>query len=854
MIKNLVIVESPAKARTIEKFLGADYQVRSSMGHVRDLPSKDLGIDIEHDFLPKYEVMSDKVKIINELKKLSKEAETIWLATDEDREGEAISWHLKETLVLPDSKIKRIAFHEITKTAIENAIQNPRIINIGLVDAQQARRILDRIVGFELSPVLWRKVKPSLSAGRVQSVAVRLIVEREREIQEFTSKSTYKVVGEFQIEESKGKQTFKADLSEKFNTLAEAEAFLELCKTAQYQIKSIDTTPGKKSPAPPFTTSTLQQEASRKLGFSVSRTMTVAQQLYESGKITYMRTDSVNLSDLAMGSTKNEIVSQFGQEYSKTRRFATKTKGAQEAHEAIRPTYINQHTIDGDVSARRLYELIWKRTIASQMSDAQLERTTITIAVSTAAQTFISVGEVIKFDGFLKVYLESIDEEPEDDNSSILPPVKKGDELKAIQIVAQEKYSQHPPRYTEASLVKKLEELGIGRPSTYAPIISTIQKREYVVREDRPGKSRDIKVLTLINGKISQVSKSENFDVEKSKMFPTDIGIIVTNFLSEHFNEIMDYNFTAKVELEFDDIAEGKTQWTKMMSKFYKHFHPQVELTLKTSEKASGERELGIDPKSGKKMIARLGRFGAMVQIGTSEDIDKPQFASLNKTQSIETITFEEALKLFELPKVIGTFEDKEIVVAVGRFGPYIKHNSVFISIPKTIDPIDITLEEAIELIKGKRVQAEKNAPRLLGKHNGEEVQVAVGRYGPYIKIGAKNYALPRKTDASQISLTDAIKLAEESETKNLIVQFEEDTTIKVLMGKYGAYISSGKNNYKIPADKTPEQLTLAECKAIIEESPVSAKTKNTTKTTAKTPAKVTKSKTTAKKTTTKKK
>jgi DNA topoisomerase-1 len=850
MIKNLVIVESPAKARTIEKFLGADYQVRSSMGHVRDLPSKDLGIDIEHSFLPKYEVMSDKVKIINELKKLSKEAEIVWLATDEDREGEAISWHLKETLTLPDSKIKRIAFHEITKTAIENAIKNPRIINIGLVDAQQARRVLDRIVGFELSPVLWRKVKPSLSAGRVQSVAVRLIVEREREIQEFTSKSTYKVVGEFQIDESKGKQTFKADLSEKFNTLEEAEAFLEKCSVAQYKIKSIDKTPGKKSPAPPFTTSTLQQEASRKLGFSVSRTMTVAQQLYESGKITYMRTDSVNLSDLAIGAAKKEISSQFGEEYSKTRRFATKTKGAQEAHEAIRPTYIDQHTIDGDASARRLYELIWKRTIASQMSDAQLERTTITIEVSTAEQTFVSVGEVIKFDGFLKVYLESMDEEPEDENSSILPPVKKGDALKALQITAQEKYSQHPPRYTEASLVKKLEELGIGRPSTYAPIISTIQKRDYVVREDRPGKTREINVLTLINGKISRMDKSENYDQEKAKMFPTDIGIIVTNFLSEHFNEIMDYNFTAKVELQFDDIAEGKTVWTQMMSKFYKKFHPQVEQTLKTSEKASGERELGIDPKSGKKMVARLGRFGAMVQIGASDDEEKPRFASLNKTQSIETITLEEALKLFDLPKNIGTFEDKDVIVAVGRFGPYVKHNNVFVSIPKTFDPMEITLEESIELIKAKRIQAEKNAPRLLGSHNGEEVQVAVGRYGPYIKIGAKNYALPRKTDASQISLEEAVKLALESETKNIILQFEEDETVKVLMGKYGAYISMGKNNYKIPADKTPELLTYPECKAIIDSAPATAKAK---KSSTKTGTKATKGKTTAKKSTTKK-
>jgi DNA topoisomerase-1 len=839
MIKNLVIVESPAKARTIENFLGADYLVRSSMGHVRDLPSKDIGIDIANNFTPLYEVMSDKTKIISELKKLSKEAETVWLATDEDREGEAISWHLKETLSLPDSKIKRIAFHEITKSAIENAINNPRTIDIGLVDAQQARRVLDRIVGFELSPVLWRKVKPSLSAGRVQSVAVRLIVEREKEIQGFQSKSSYKVVGEFQIDKSTGNQTFKADLSEKFDTLKQAQAFLEKCKTAKFKISSIDKTPGKKSPAPPFTTSTLQQEASRKLGFSVSRTMTVAQQLYESGKITYMRTDSVNLSSMAISTAKQEIESQFGAEYSKTRNFTTKSKGAQEAHEAIRPTYINKHTIEGDASARRLYELIWKRTIASQMSDAQLERTTINIEISTAEQTFISIGEVIKFDGFLKVYLESNDDDNDEKNESILPPVKKGDDLNAVQIIAQEKYSLNPPRYTEASLVKKLEELGIGRPSTYAPIISTIQKREYVVREDRPGNTREYNMLTLKKSEIKHEVKTETYGVEKAKMFPTDIGIIVTNFLVEHFTEIMDYQFTATVEKEFDEIAEGKIKWTKMIAGFYTDFHPQVDNTIKNSEKASGERELGVDPKTGKKMVARLGRFGPMVQIGTTDDEEKPVFASLNKTQSIETITFEEALKLFDLPKNIGTFEDKDIVVAVGKFGPYVKHNSVFVSIPKGIDPLDLSLEEAIELIKAKRIQAEKNAPRILGTHENEEVSVAVGRYGPYIKIGAKNFALPRKTDATLITLEDAVKLALESESKNILVQFEADTTIKVLSGKYGAYIAFGKNNFKIPADKTPELLTLEDCKSIIEATPTTSKAKTTRTTkTAKTEAK----------------
>jgi len=839
MSKNLVIVESPAKAKTIEKFLGANYVVRSSMGHVRDLPAKDLGIDIKNNFTPLYEVTADKVKIINELKKLSKDAEIVWLATDEDREGEAISWHLKEALSLSEDKIKRIAFHEITKTAIETAIQNPRKIDIGLVDAQQARRILDRLVGFELSPVLWRKVKPSLSAGRVQSVAVRLIVEREKEIQNFESKSLYKVVGEFEIQTNSKKAILKADLSEKYPKIEQAQAFLEKCKTAKFTIKSIETTPGKKSPAPPFTTSTLQQEASRKLGFSVSRTMTVAQQLYESGKITYMRTDSVNLSSLAISTAKKEIETQYGVEYSKTRNFTTKTKGAQEAHEAIRPTFISQHSIEGDASARRLYELIWKRTIASQMSDAQLEKTTILIEVSNAQEHFITIGEIIKFDGFLKVYLESKDDDDENDEvKGTLPPVKKGDLLTPIEINAQEKFSLNPPRYTEASLVKKLEDLGIGRPSTYAPIISTVQKRGYVVREDRPGKERNYNTLTLKNGTIKHNIKVESYGIEKGKMFPTDIGIIVTNFLSDNFNKIMDYNFTANVEKEFDEIAEGNIEWTKMIKQFYSEFHPQVETTLQTSEKVSGERLIGNDPKTGKKIVARLGRFGPMVQIGTADEEEKPLFASINKNQSIETITLEEALKLFDLPKTIGEFEDKEVVVAIGRFGPYIKHNSLFISIPKGEDALEVELSRAIEIIEAKRVQTKLNAPRILGKHNDEEVQVAVGRYGPYIKIGAKNYALPRKSDTATLSLEDAIALALQSEAKNTIAQFDEDSSIKVLSGKYGAYISFEKNNFKIPSNKTPEKLTLAECKEIIALTPAkstktkSAKTIKTEKTT----------------------
>ncbi len=831
MSKNLVIVESPAKAKTIEKFLGKDYQVRSSMGHVRDLPSKGLGIDIENDFNPIYEINSDKTKIVGELKKLSKTAEVVWLATDEDREGEAISWHLKETLSLTDEKIKRIAFHEITKTAVETAIQNPRNINYNLVDAQQARRILDRLVGFELSPVLWKKVKPSLSAGRVQSVAVKLVVEREKEINNFKTISSFKVFGEFEIIDQGKTYLLKSELSEKFATKKEAESFLEKCKDANFVIKSVETTPGKKTPSPPFTTSTLQQEASRKLGFSVSRTMVLAQKLYESGKITYMRTDSVNLSQIAINSSKKEIESRFGKEYSKPRNYQTKTKGAQEAHEAIRPTYISNSEINDDASAKKLYELIWKRTIASQMSEAIIEKTNITISISNAKETFITLGEVIKFDGFLKVYLESRDDENENDEvKGTLPPVKKGDKLNYTEIIAQEKFSLSPPRYTEASLVKKLEDLGIGRPSTYAPTISTIQKRGYVVIEDREGKQREYQILHLKNSKISSSKKIEKYGYEKRKLFPTDIGTIVTNFLSDNFKKIMDYNFTALVEKEFDEIAEGHIKWNKMIKSFYKDFHPQVEQTLLTSERAKGERELGQDPKTGNMVVARLGRYGPMVEIINKDEEQKKQFASLNSNQSIDSITIEEALKLFELPRQLGEFENEEVIVSKGRFGPYIKHKDLFVSLPKNEDIFEIQLQRAIELIIEKQELSKQNAPKMLGKHENEEVQAAVGRFGPYLKIGKKNYSLPKGTNVADLSLEQALKMIAETKTKNVIVEYSEEPDIKILSGKYGAYISFKKENYKIPKEFTPEKLTLKECKEIIDNTPSTKSNKKTTK------------------------
>lgn len=751
MSKNLVIVESPAKAKTIEKFLGKEYQVMSSMGHIRDLSDKGLGIDFDNNYAPQYEVSPDKKKIVSDLKKAVKSAEIVWLASDEDREGEAIAWHLAEELKLKNANTKRIVFHEITKDAILRAIENPREIDLNLVDAQQARRVLDRIVGFEISPILWRKVRPSLSAGRVQSVAVRLIVEREREINNFVAESSYKVSAIFTSKDASGAPIeLKAELSQRFNTKEEAFAFLEICKDAQFSVDNIEKKPAKKSPAPPFTTSTLQQEAARKLGFSVSQTMMVAQRLYESGKITYMRTDSVNLSALAINTSKSEIISMAGEKYVKIRKFSTKSKGAQEAHEAIRPTYMNAHTVEGTAQEKRLYELIWKRTIASQMADAELEKTNIYINISGSKLQFIASGEVIIFDGFLKVYLESTDDEQDAETSGILPTMKKGEALTSKEILAQERFTQRPPRYTEASLVRKLEELGIGRPSTYAPTISTIQNRKYVEKGDRPAIKRSFNELKLKLGKITDAPKTENYGAEKAKLFPEDIGLVVNDFLVDHFPNIMDYNFTANVEVEFDNIAEGKIKWTQSIDRFYKKFHPVVEETLKNSERQVGERVLGVDPKSGRQLSVKIGRFGPIAQIGTSEEEEKPTFASLRKTQSIESITLEEALELFKLPREIGEFESKDMTVAVGRFGPYIRHDGKFYSLSKADDPLEITAERAVEIIEAKR-EADKNKVINIFGENGE-IQVLNGRFGPYIAFEKNNYKIPKKTDATTLT------------------------------------------------------------------------------------------------------
>lgn len=772
MANNLVIVESPAKAKTIEGFLGNDFTVKSSYGHVRDLAKKGFGVDIEKNFTPNYEIPPDKAKVVAELKKLAKGANTVWLATDEDREGEAISWHLFESLNLSDKNTKRIVFHEITKTAIKNAIANPRTIDKHLVDAQQARRILDRLVGFELSPVLWKKVRPSLSAGRVQSVAVRLIVEREREIINFKSVSSYKVVATF----ISGNATIKAELNTKFKTLNEARTFLQKCANAEFTIENVETKPSKKSPSAPFTTSTLQQEASRKLGFSVAQTMVVAQRLYESGNITYMRTDSVNLSDTAINQAKEAITGNYGANYLNIRHYKTKSKGAQEAHEAIRPTYIDKPTISGDNADRRLYDLIWKRTIASQMSDAELEKTTATITISGATEKFVAQGEVLKFDGFLKVYMEGTDDENEETQSGMLPPVKTGEKLKPADITATERFTHHPARYTEASLVKKLEELGIGRPSTYAPTISTIQKRDYVVKEDREGTQRNYNVATLKTGKITEEIKTEGTGAEKAKLFPTDIGMVVTDFLLAQFPQIMDFNFTAKVEEEFDEIAEGKISWTKMLEAFYKPFHKTVVNTSENSERASGERLLGVDPETGKNLYVRIGRFGPMAQLGESSDENnKPKYAALRKDQRIDSITFEEAMDLFKLPRNVGTFEDKEMTVAIGRFGPYIRHNSVFVSLKKEDDPMTITTERAIELIQAKR-QAEIDKYIKTFPEN-PAVQVLNGRWGAYLVIDNNNYKLPKGIDPKLLTLEECLAIAADPKNASKGNRFRKKTT-----------------------------------------------------------------------------
>ena len=758
MAKNLLIVESPAKAKTIEGYLGKDFTVKSSYGHIRDLVKSEDAIDIKNNFAQKYEVPADKKQVVSELKKLAKEADIVWLASDEDREGEAISWHLFDTLGLKDANTRRIVFHEITKPAILKAIENPRKIDYNLVNAQQARRVLDRLVGFELSPVLWKKVKPSLSAGRVQSVAVRLIVDREREINKFNAEAAFKIVAVF----GKGREAFKAELPERFAKQEDAEKFLTDCIGANFTVNTLDTRPAKRSPAAPFTTSTLQQEASRKLGFSVSRTMTVAQKLYESGKITYMRTDSVNLSDTALDAAAKQINSAYGEKYHQLRKYKTKSAGAQEAHEAIRPTYFDVHTIDGDASEKRLYELIWKRAIASQMSEALFEKTTAKISISTRKEELVANGEVMKFDGFLKVYLESSDEEEETtatEDNAILPPLAKGQLLDVQEISATERYTRPPARYTEASLVKKLEELGIGRPSTYAPTISTIQNRGYVVKEEREGKSRNFRVLTLKGQNITKEEKTENTGAERGKLFPTDIGSVVNDFLVQYFKEIVDFHFTATVEKQFDEIAQGLEEWTDMIRNFYQPFHKGVENTIETADKATGERDLGVHPENGKKVSVRIGRFGPFVQVGESEDkeSEKPLYASLRAGQSIETISLEQALELFKLPKKVGQFEDKEMTVAIGKFGPYVRHDGAFYSLPKEIDPLDLTEEQAIELIVTKR-----------------------------------------KRDAERVIKT-----------------FAEAADVKVLNGRWGPYIEFGKQNVKIPKDKEPTELTFEECKAL---------------------------------------
>ena len=768
-MRNLVIVESPAKAKTIEKFLGKDYKVMPSYGHIRDLKKKTFSIDTD-TFIPVYEIPDDKKEVVNKLMSLAENADMVWLASDEDREGEAISWHLTEVLRLKPENTKRIVFHEITKNAILQAIEKPRNIDLNLVNAQQARRVLDRIVGFELSPVLWKKVKPALSAGRVQSVTVKLIVEREREIQAFQPKAAFRITADFTWENKDGKTCeLKAELAKRFSTEKETIAFLENCKDAQFTISEVEKHPIKKYPAPPFTTSTLQQEASRKLGLSVAQTMRLAQGLYESGKITYMRTDSVNLSSLAINTSRKAIAELMGEEYVHNRQFTNKVKGAQEAHEAIRPTYIEQATIEGTGAEKRLYDLIWKRTIASQMAEAELEKTTVTISMDNNAEQFVATGEIVKFDGFLKVYRESTDDDAAEDEIRQLPPVAKGQTVSRKNICATERFSQQPTRYTEAGLVHKLEELGIGRPSTYAPTISTIQQREYVVKGDKPGVKRNYQVITLTGNKISSKTATEMAGAEKGKLLPTDIGTVVNDFLDKNFPKIMDYNFTANVEKEFDDIAEGKEQWTDAMRLFYKDFHPMVEkaASLKGEHKV-GERMLGKDPKTGKPVSVKIGRFGPMAQIGSAEDSVKPRFAQLKKNMSIETITLEEALELFKLPRTLGEYDGKEVMVGTGKFGPYIHYGKTYVSIPKTINPLEITLEEALDLLKDKE---DNDAKKHLKKFEEEpDMEIMNGRYGPYIAYKGINYKIPKSIkDPASLTL-EACKeiVAKEEQRKGM--------------------------------------------------------------------------------------
>ncbi len=760
MAKNLVIVESPAKAKTIEGFLGKEYTVKSSYGHVRDLNKNTLSVNIEKDFEPEYEISDDKKALVAELRKLSKASDTVWLASDEDREGESISWHLYEALDLKKKDTKRIVFHEITKSAILNAIENPRDIDMGLVAAQQARRVLDRLVGYELSPLLWKKVKPSLSAGRVQSVAVRLIVEREEEIKNFVQTSAYRVTAQFTFMKDGQEYTIAAELPNRFDTEEETRKFVESCINANYKVEAIEKKPAARYPAPPFTTSTLQQEAARKLGFSVANTMRIAQQLYESGKITYMRTDSVNLSSLALGMAKKEITENYGAEYVKTRQYQTRTKGAQEAHEAIRPTYLDQHTIKGSADERKLYELIWKRTIASQMADAQMERTNVNIGISTNDRQFVATGEVILFDGFLKVYMESYDDDRTEDTAAILPPIEIGTLLDLDKMEAQQRFTRHPLRYTEASLVKKMEELGIGRPSTYAPTISTIQKREYVTKGDIKGEPLTYQIISFKNNKISDKTGKENYGAEKGKLLPTDIGILVNKFLTQYFESIIDYNFTANVEKEFDKIAEGQRQWNAMIKEFYKGFHQQIVSTTENSGKFSGEKLLGQDPATGKNVYVKVGRFGPVAQIGDTESEEKPRFAGLKKDMSIESVTLEEVLKLFDFPRVLGEYEGKEITVAVGRFGPYVKHDNKFYSLAKTDNPSLVEYDRAVEIINEKRQKDLDNI--ILTFDQDPEMRVMNGRFGPYIAYKKTNYKIAKTVDPNTLTYEQCLSIVED--------------------------------------------------------------------------------------------
>ena len=823
MAKNLVIVESPAKAKTIEGYLGKDFVVKSSFGHVRDLAKKGVSVDVENNFAPKYEISADKTKLVSELKQLVKKSDVVWLATDEDREGEAISWHLYETLGLDKKETKRITFNEITKSAILKSIESPREINTALVDAQQARRILDRLVGFELSPVLWRKIRPSLSAGRVQSVAVRLIVERERQIQAFNSESYYKVVGTFKTD----KGTIKSEVSSKIKSEDDVKSLLDSCRTANFSVADVTQKPATKKPAAPFTTSTLQQEASLKLGFTVSRTMQVAQRLYESGKITYMRTDSVNLSDTALKAAKAEIEKAYGSNYSMTRKYTTKSSSAQEAHEAIRPTEFSTHSISGERDQEKLYDLIWKRAISSQMSDAKLERTNIKMTAPTVSETFTAKGEVIKFDGFLKVYLESSLDDDEDDTApeGLLPAVVVGDAVDAKEIMATQRFSRPPSRYAEASLVKEMEGLGIGRPSTYAPTISTIQKRGYVEKPDNEGRERNYDQWRMKDGEVSMKTLTEITGREKNKLAPTDIGMLVTDFLVEHFGKILDYNFTAKVEQEFDEIANGLVEWTAMIQEFYTPFHDRVEDTLENSERVTGERELGMHPENGRRIIARIGKFGPMVQLGDEQvDGEKAEFASLRKDQSINSISLEEALELFQFPKTVGEYEGLEVVVAEGRFGPYVRFNEAFVSIPKNEAITSVDLARAIELIELKR---EADAP--IATYEGLPVQKGTGRFGPFIKWNGMFINVNKKYDFDNLTNDDITELIEVKKQKEIdkFIHNWEDEGISVQKARWGRFnIVKGKIKIEMPKTTDAEALTLEEVKAIIEEKAPKKKTK----------------------------